>query len=94
MRDLKYIVLTNEKMNIKRAVVFNSFFNHYIIAKAIESESNLWKCTSAGFCVVQTSGVLGLLNITVYGKSESLNLESDIDDCGVIKNTLDRSDIF
>jgi hypothetical protein len=70
MNELKYIVMIPPGFNTigARAIIFNGLFTHSVVAKGFIEEG--WTVNSAGFLDLKHG-------VTCFGRSESLNVESE-----------------
>ena len=79
MNELKYnIVQSKRNPDWIRAIVFNGLLGH------IEMQPKEWIVISAGFCD------LSIGQVKVYGRSDSLNLDSRKEDEDIIWKTLHK----
>jgi len=87
MRDIKYIVVEDPNSGYLFAILFNGMISH------VDMVPKKYKCISGGFCTIDTVLIL-TDSVKVFGKAESLGLNSRSEDARLIYHTLSRTLLF
>ena len=83
--DYKYIIVDNGESGTEIPIIFS-----YRIAHSNIAQGYVGKVVSAGFCQIFADGV-NLVSVAVFGKSDSLKMESrGFVDAEIIKKELNR----